>query len=144
MNTRINRNRRAFTLIEIVVMLGILALLATLVITKTEGIFGDSQQKIAKIFVRDSLKTAIARYQMDLGSFPTTAEGLAVLISAPANATSNWRGPYAETPGGKPPLDPWNEPYQYRCPGNHNKTGYDLFSKGPDKAADTEDDIGNW
>jgi general secretion pathway protein G len=139
-----NRNTRAFTLLEIIVMVGILALLATLLITKTEGIFGNSQQTIAKIFVRDSLKTALERYRMDLGSYPTTAEGLGVLMTAPANAAGNWRGPYAETPGGKAPLDPWGEPYQYRSPGTRNKTGYDLYTKGPDKTDGTEDDIGNW
>jgi len=138
------RNSRAFTLLEIIVMVGILALLATLLITKTEGIFGNSQQAIARIFVRDSLKTALERYRMDLGSFPTTAEGLSVLMTAPANAAGTWHGPYADTPGGKPPLDPWGEPYQYRSPGTHNKTGYDLFSKGPDKTEGTDDDIGNW
>lgn len=140
----INRNNRAFTLLEIIVMVGILALLATLLITKTEGIFGSSQQTIARIFVRDSLKTALERYRMDLGSYPSTAEGLSVLMAAPANAAGNWRGPYADTPGGKVPLDPWGEPYQYRNPGTHNKASYDLFSKGPDKAEGTEDDIGNW
>jgi general secretion pathway protein G len=138
------RNTRAFTLLEIIVMVGILALLATLLITKTEGIFGNSQQTIARIFVRDSLKTALERYRMDLGSYPSTAEGLAVLMTAPANGAGNWRGPYADTPGGKAPLDPWGEPYQYRSPGNRNKASYDLFSKGPDKAEGTEDDIGNW
>jgi len=140
----IKRNNRAFTLLEIIVMVGILALLATLLITKTEGIFGNSQQTIARIFVRDSLKTALERYRMDLGSYPSTAEGLGVLMSPPANAAGNWRGPYADTPGGKAPLDPWGEPYQYRSPGTHNKSGYDLFSKGADKAEGTEDDIGNW
>lgn len=139
-----NRNNRAFTLLEIIVMVGILALLATLLITKTEGIFGNSQQTIARVFVRDSLKTALERYRMDVGAYPTTAEGLGALMTAPANAAGVWRGPYAETPGGKPPLDPWNEPYQFRSPGTRNKTGYDLFSKGPDKTEGTEDDIGNW
>lgn len=144
--TLMKRNNRAFTLLEIIVMVGILALLATLLITKTEGIFGNSQQTIARIFVRDSLKTSLERYRMDLGSFPTTGEGLAVLMTAPATAagTGNWRGPYADAPGGKAPLDPWGEPYQYRYPGTHNKSGYDLFSKGPDKTEGTEDDIGNW
>ena len=144
--THMKKNNRAVTLLEIIVMVGILALLATLLITKTEGIFGNSQQTIARIFVRDSLKTSLERYRMDLGSFPSTGEGLAVLMAAPATAagTGNWRGPYADTPGGKPPLDPWGEPYQYRSPGTHNKTGYDLFSKGPDKTEGTEDDIGNW
>ena len=142
--TLMKKDNRAFTLLEIIVMVGILALLATLLITKTEGIFGNSQKTIAKIFVQDSLKTSLERYRMDLGSFPSTSEGLAVLMSAPANAAGNWRGPYADTPGGKPPLDPWGEPYQYRSPGTHNKSSYDLFSKGPDKTEGTDDDIGNW
>lgn len=142
--SRMKNNNRAFTLLEIIVMVGILALLATLLITKTEGIFGNSQQTIARIFVRDSLKTALERYRMDLGGYPTTAEGLAVLMAAPANAEGNWRGPYADTPGGKAPADPWGQAYQYRSPGIHNKSGYDLFSKGPDKTEGTEDDIGNW
>ena len=142
--TLMKKDNRAFTLLEIIVMVGILALLATLLITKTEGIFGNSQKTIAKIFVQDSLKTSLERYRMDLGSFPSTSEGLAVLMSAPANAAGNWRGPYADTPGGKPPMDPWGEPYQYRSPGTHNKISYDLFSKGPDKTEGTDDDIGNW
>lgn len=129
-----------FTLLEMIVVLGILALLATLLITKTEGIFGRGQETVAKVFVRDSLKTALERYRMDLGSFPTTTEGLAVLVTVPANAAGHWHGPYTDTI----PPDPWGQPYQYRFPGTRNKTGYDLFSKGPDKTEGTEDDIGNW
>lgn len=149
LNNRAYLSRRSageggFTLLEVIIMVGILALLATLLIIKTEGIFSSSQEAVAKIFVRDSLKTALERYRMDMGSYPSTAEGLAVLMTAPANATGNWRGPYAEVPGGKPPLDPWGEPYQYRHPGTRNKTGYDLFSKGADKTEGTGDDIGNW
>lgn len=137
---RLNRNHRAFTLLEIIVMVGILALLATLLITKTEGIFTNSQTTIARLFVRDSLKTALERYRLDLGSYPTTAEGLAVLLTAPASATANWKGPYVDSL----PPDPWGEAYQYRSPGTRNKSGYDLFSKGPDKTEGNEDDIGNW
>ncbi|MFZ5495060.1 MAG: type II secretion system major pseudopilin GspG [Verrucomicrobiota bacterium] len=136
----IHRNHRAFTLLEMIVVLGILALLATLLITKTEGIFGRGQETVAKVFVRDSLKTALERYRMDLGSYPTTAEGLAVLVTAPANAAGNWHGPYTDPI----PPDPWGQPYQYRCPGTRNKSGYDLFSKGIDKTEGTDDDIGNW
>src|SRR5690606_5023374 len=103
---RLNRNHRAFTLLEIIVMVGILALLATLLITKTDGIFGSAQGTIAKVFVRDSLKTALERYRLDLGSYPTTAEGLAVLLTAPAHATANWKGPSVDSL----PPDPWGEP----------------------------------
>lgn len=130
----------AFTLLEMLVVLGLLALLATLLITKTEGIFGRGQETVAKVFVRDSLKTALERYRMDLGSYPDTAEGLTVLVTPPTNAAGNWHGPYTDAI----PPDPWGQPYQYRHPGTRNKTGYDLFSKGLDKTEGTEDDIGNW
>lgn len=140
MTPRMKNNQRAFTLLEIIVMVGILALLATLMINKVDGIFGSNQKAIVKIFVNDTLKISLARYQMDNGGYPTTAEGLTVLMTAPANATANWRGPYTD----KVPLDPYGEPYQYRFPGTHNKNGYDLFSKGTDKIEGTEDDIGNW
>ncbi len=141
---RPNRSLRAFTLIEVIVMVGILALLATLLITKTDGIFTGGQATVAKIFVRDSLKTALERYRLDTGSYPSTAEGLSALISAPANGSANWKGPYLDIPGNQMQPDPYGQPYQYRFPGTHNKGSYDLFSKGFDKTEGTEDDIGNW
>jgi general secretion pathway protein G len=140
----IQRNNRAFTLLEIIVMVGILALLATLMINKTGNILNTQQQSIAKIFVNDTLKLALERYRIDVGSYPSTAEGLGALMAAPANAAGSWKGPYAESAGGKPFTDPFGQPYQYRCPGTHNKSGYDLYSNGLDKIEGTEDDIGNW
>jgi|UniRef100_UPI00404B2694 general secretion pathway protein G len=136
--------QRAFTLIEILVAVAILGLLVGLTITNTDQIFGSSQNAVAKVFVRDSLKTSLVRYKIDLGSYPTTAEGLPALITAPTNGADRWRGPYVELTGSKLPLDPWGESYQYLSPGTRNKGSYDLFSKGPDKAEGTEDDIGNW
>jgi len=138
------RARRAFTLLEVLVVLAILALLLTLLITNTDKIFGQSQEAVARIFVRDSLKTTLVRYRIDLGDYPSTEEGLEALVVAPGGKTERWHGPYLETPGNKLPLDPWGEPYQYRYPGTKNTTSYDIFSKGPDKIADTADDIGNW
>lgn len=137
-------SRSAFTLLEILVTLAIIGLLAGLAISNSDKIFGQSQEAVAKIFVRDSLKTALTRYRIDLGDYPTTTEGLAALTTAPANKAERWRGPYAEAPGGKLPVDPWGEAYRYRYPGTKNKGGYDLYSVGPDKADGTEDDIGNW
>ena len=76
--------------------------------------------------------------------YPSTAEGMAALLAAPANKSDRWRGPYIDSPGNKAPLDPRGEPYQYRYPGTHNKGSYDLYSKEPDKADGTADDVGNW
>lgn len=134
----------AFTLLEILVVLAIIGLLAGLAITSSDKIFGQSQDAVAKIFVRDSLKTSLVRYKIDLGDYPSTAEGMQALLSAPANKTDRWRGPYIDAPGNRLPADPWGEPYQYRYPGVKNKGGFDLFSKGADKTEGTEDDIGNW
>ncbi|MDP1581488.1 MAG: type II secretion system major pseudopilin GspG [Candidatus Didemnitutus sp.] len=137
-------SRSAFTLLEILVTLAIIGLLAGLAISNSDKIFGQSQEAVARIFVRDSLKTSLTRYRIDLGDYPSTAEGLAALFTAPANRAERWRGPYAEATGGKLPSDPWGEAYRYRYPGVKNKGGYDLYSTGPDKADGTEDDIGNW
>ena len=144
MKSACRRLTRGFTLLEILVTLAIIGLLAGLAISNSDKIFGQSQEAVARIFVRDSLKTALTRYRIDLGDYPSTAEGLNALVSPPANKADRWRGPYAEAPGGRLPLDPWGEAYRYRFPGTKNKGGYDLYSVGPDKAEGTEDDIGNW
>ena len=136
--------RRAFTLLEILVVLAIIGLLVGLVVSNTDKIFGQSQEAVAKIFVRDSLKTPLVRYRIDMGDYPATNEGLAALVTAPSHATDKWRGPYLDATGGKLPVDPWGQPYEYRYPGVKNAGGYDLYSKGPDKTAETADDIGNW
>lgn len=137
-------SRSAFTLLEILVTLAIIGLLAGLAISNADKIFGQSQDAVAKIFVQDSLRTSLMRYKMDMGDYPSSAEGLSALLAAPGSKSDRWRGPYAETPGGKLPSDPWGEPYRYRYPGTKNKGGYDLFSSGADKVEGTEDDIGNW
>jgi general secretion pathway protein G len=138
------RARSAFTLLEILVVLAIIGLLAGLAVSNSDKIFGHSQEAVARIFVRDSLKTSLVRYRIDLSDYPSTAEGIQALLVAPANKADRWRGPYIDTPGNKAPLDPWGEPYQYRYPGTKNKGGYDLYSKGPDRVDGTDDDIGNW
>lgn len=141
---RPRRRSRGFTLVEILTVLAIVGLLIGVVVSNTDRIFGQSQESVARIFVRDSLKTSLVRYRIDLGDYPSTAEGLGALISAAAGNAERWKGPYMDALGGKLPLDPWGQPYEYRYPGAKNPGGYDLFSKGPDKTADTADDIGNW
>jgi general secretion pathway protein G len=135
---------RAFTLVEMLVVLAILGLLLGLVVNNADKILGRSNEAIARVYVRDSLKTTLVRYRIDLGDYPSTEEGLEALMTAPSGKADRWHGPYLDSPGNKLPLDPWGEPYQYRYPGTKNTTSYDLFSKGADKVADTADDIGNW
>lgn len=136
--------RRGFTLLEILVVLAIIGLLVGLAVKNVDKIFGDSQASIARIFVNDSIKTSLVRYRIDLGDFPSTAEGLDALVTAPSARAERWKGPYIDAKGGKVPLDPWGEPYVYRYPGTNNKGSYDIYSKGPDKNEGGGDDVGNW
>ena len=125
------------------VVLAILGLLATLAISNLDTIFGGASKDTADMFVKQSLRVPLQSYSMNMGGYPSTAEGLNALLSAPANKADRWRGPYVKEDSGIP-LDPWKEPYQYRYPGVKNKNGYDVWSKGPDKQDGTADDIGNW
>lgn len=134
--------RRAFTLLEIMIALAILGLLVGLAVTNLEGVFGGAQSSTAKLFVSESIKLPLTSYRIHMGDYPSTAEGLQALVTAPGHRADQWRGPYLES--GKLPLDPWGEPYVYRYPGTKNKSSYDIFSKGPDKTEGTQDDIGNW
>ncbi len=138
------RTRAAFTMVELLIALAILALIVGLAVTNLDKIFGQSQETVAKIFVNDTIKTPLTAYRIAMGNYPSTAEGLQALITAPANNASRWAGPYLEAQGGKLPHDPWGEPYLYRYPGTKNKSGFDVLSKGPDKTEGTDDDIGNW
>lgn len=135
--------RRAFTLLELMVVLAILGLLATLAISNLDNIFGDARLKTTRLFVKQSVKLPLRSYQVAMGDYPSTAEGLQALITAPSSKADRWGGPYLDTDG-KVPLDAWDEPYQYRYPGVKNKNSYDIWSKGADKIDGTADDIGNW
>lgn len=135
------RGQAGFTLLEIIVVIGILSILATLVITNLTKSLENSRVSVAKLFVNESMKTALTTYKIQMGDYPSTEEGLQALITPPAGKTDRWQGPYIE---GKLPLDPWGHPYQYRYPGTHNKESYDLWSVGKDGVDGTDDDIGNW
>ena len=134
--------KNAFTLLEIMVALAILALLVGLAVTNFDTIFGGAQTTTAKLFVTESIKLPLTSYRIAMGDYPSTSEGLQALIAAPASRAEQWHGPYFSDP--KIPVDPWGEAYIYHYPGVHNPKGYDIYSKGPDKVEGTADDIGNW
>jgi len=135
--------RRAFTLIEILVVLAIASMIIGLVVVNVGSALGDSNETVAKIFVTSSVDGALVQYRLHMGDYPSTAEGLQALINSPSNNSERWRGPYMKG-GAEKLIDPWKEPYQYRYPGIRNRNGYDVWSKGPDKQDGTADDIGNW
>jgi general secretion pathway protein G len=139
-----NSAKKAFTLLEILVALAILGLLAGLAISSVGNVLGGANPKVAKIFVNDTMKTALTTYRIQVGDYPSTAEGLQALIVAPADKVDRWHGPYIDVDGGKIPQDPWSHDYKYAYPGTHNKDGYDLWSLGKSGVDGGPDNIGNW
>lgn len=119
------RRARGFTLLELLVVVAIIGLLAAYVGPKYFSQVGKSEQALAKAQI-ESFHRALASYRLDVGSFPTTEEGLAVLLARPANAPK-WNGPYLSK---AVPPDPWGKPYVYRAPGARGD--YDLSSLGKD------------
>lgn len=114
-----------FTLLELLVVVAIIGLLSAYVGPKYFGQIGKSEQALARSQI-ESFQRALGTYRLDVGSFPTTEEGLAALVSKPANA-AKWNGPYLSK---AVPLDPWGKPYVYKAPGA--KGDYDLLSWGKD------------
>jgi general secretion pathway protein G len=128
-----------FSLIEILIALAILAAVSGIVISNLDKIFGSSQEKVAELFVKETVRTPLMSYRMNMGGYPTTNQGLSALIKAPEGSGRRWKGPYID----ELPLDPWGRPYEYRCPGEHNRDRYDVWSLGS-KGNGNEESIGNW
>jgi len=133
---------RGFTLIELMIVVIIIAALAAMVLPRFAGRTEQARVAIAESDVNSNIATALKLYELDNGNYPTTEQGLNALLTKPGStpAPLNWNGPYLE----KKPIDPWKNPYQYKCPGVHNPSGYDLYSLGKDGAEGTADDVKNW
>jgi general secretion pathway protein G len=120
-------SRRGFTLIEILVVIVVIAILASLVAPNIFQNVGTAKEATARSQI-EMLGAALDAYRLDNGSYPTTAAGLDALNQKPVEST-NWRGPYLRK---AVPLDPWRHPYVYKSPGDVNPRSYDLISYGAD------------
>jgi general secretion pathway protein G len=132
--------RRGFTLMEVLLVLGILGVIMAMVVPKVLG-----RQKYASIDATrisiGGLSQALKLYSLDhAGDFPSAADGLTVLIKKPTRADASWKGPYLE----QEPKDAWGQSLVYTYPGKHNADSFDVSSAGPDHVHGTPDDIGNW
>lgn len=124
------RERRGFTLIELIVVLAIIATLATLVAPELFRNAADAKVQTAKSQI-EMLSLALDAYRLDNDVYPSTEQGLAALRAAPllGEPPRSWRGPYLSR---VVPLDPWSRPYVYVAPGRENPTRFDLYSLGRD------------
>jgi general secretion pathway protein G len=135
------RSRRGFTLVELLVVLVILGLIATFAAPQVIKFLGGAKSDSARIQI-ERLITVLDLYRLEVGDYPTTAEGLEALLEAPPDAP-NWNGPYLKKADAL--IDPWGQPYRYTSPGEHGD--FDLFTLGKDGSdgGDGEDeDVTSW
>jgi general secretion pathway protein G len=126
MSTRLRRDDRGFTLLELLVVIAILGLLIGLVAPAALRQLGSARVSVAKQSI-ERIGSVMDMYKLDVGSYPTTDQGLRALVEQPTSVT-NWNGPYVK---GGVPVDPWNHPYVYRDPSNRAGHDFDLCSEGP-------------
>lgn len=133
--------KKGFTLIEILLVVVIISALASMIVPRMTGRSEKAKEAIARADIRVNIPTALKLYELDNGTFPTTAQGLKALVSRPGTSPvpNNWNGPYVENVS---LTDPWGREYIYRFPAQ-NAVDYDLYSLGRD-GVDNETNISNW
>ena len=134
------RRQRGFTLLEIMVVIVILGVLASMVAPNVLGNKdkADRQKAVSDIV---ALESALDMYKLDNNVYPSTEQGLEALVSKP----SGFPEPKAYRENGyirRLPEDPWGNPYYLVAPGEYGAV--DIFSAGPDGQPGTDKDIGNW
>jgi general secretion pathway protein G len=134
--------RRGFTLIEVLLVLVILVVLASTALIAIGPIQNSANMRMAKTQI-GAFHTPLETYRLDMGDYPTTAQGLQALRTPPQDVGGGgrWMGPYL---GKDIPPDPWGRPYQYEYPGRMDPLMPDIWSMGRDGVSGTEDDITSW
>jgi general secretion pathway protein G len=128
-----------FTLVEMLVVLAIIGLIVGLVAPRVFNQLSGAKVRTAHVQI-ESFKNAIDLFFLDVGRYPSTAEGLAALVIRPANSAT-WNGPYLKSAA--VPKDPWNNPYGYRSPGENGRQ-YEIVSHGAGGREGGDSDIASW
>lgn len=128
----LRKTSKAFTFIEIMFVVVIIGVLLAVAVPRLTGQANDARIRATELSI-NSVSTALKRYELETGSFPTTSEGLEILLK------KENKGPYLDNF----PTDAWQEKLKYRFPSDHDRD-FDLWSTGPDKKDGTEDDVKNW
>ncbi len=130
---------RGFTLMEVLLVMVILVILGSMAVGFFMGTRERANIDAASIQI-GMIETSVDLYQLHMNAYPSSLDDL---MRAPTDAANpnKWGGPYLRK---AMPLDPWGKAYQFAAPGKNNQSTYDFWSRGPDGADGTEDDIGNW
>lgn len=136
-----NKFKKAFTLIELLLVVIIIGVLAAIMLPSFSGRSEEARKTRAKTEIESTLGLALDMFEADTGGYPSTEQGLDALISKP-DGVANWRGPYIKKSNRFE--DPWENKYHYQFPGQHSVFSYDLISPGPDGQLGTDDDISNF
>jgi general secretion pathway protein G len=142
---RAGGDTEGFTLIELMVVVAIIAILASIVAPRMVQRAETAKRAAARVQIAN-FKTSLTTFRMDTGDYPSTAQGLKALIKRPTGYDGKYQeGGYIDSDS--VPFDPWRNPYVYICPGIHDPSGYDLESYGKDgrDGGDGDDkDIESW
>jgi general secretion pathway protein G len=133
---RNRRKEKAFTLVELLVVIVLLALIASVYVPRMFRGMGAQRAKMARTKMAN-IESAILRFQLDCGRFPDESLGLEELRTPPADLEEKWKGPYLKQ---SELFDPWENPYIYVEEGEINPGSFDLISYGADGAEGGEDD----
>jgi len=133
---RMKRKEKAFTLVELLVVILIISLIATVISQRVFTGLGKAKRDIAKAKMTN-IERAIGIFYLDCGRYPDESQGLSELIEMPAELEEKWRGPYLKQ---SELFDPWDEPYIYVEQGVVNPGSFDLISYGADRMEGGEGD----
>lgn len=142
---RKSSRRRAFTLLEVLMVIIIIGVLAALVVPSLVGTGEGAKADITKAIIESGLATPLDTYKIHTGHYPTDEEGgLKALVERPSdeNVAKNWRGPYVKD--ASKIKDAWGNELIYQAPGEYHTDSYDLSSPGPNGSPGDDDDITNW